>query len=285
MKVSIIGSGTVGYAVGTGLAQFGHDVLFCDVDEERVRELSEKGLNSRIEAKVREITFVTVPAPTKENGELDLSYLKDTLTDIGLQIRGKESYPIVVVKSTVLPQLIREQLLPLLQETSQTTVGGGFGFCYNPEFLREKHALEDFMNPDRIVLGECDKRATEKLEGLYAPFDAPLYKIGLKEAAMVKYVANNFLSTKISYFNEVYLIAKEWDIDPDVVAEIVSEDRRISDYGITGGREFGGKCLPKDLDAFLHFSKKKNNPSLLKAVKKVNEKMKESELRRKIEGD
>ncbi|NIQ04399.1 MAG: UDP-glucose/GDP-mannose dehydrogenase family protein [Candidatus Korarchaeota archaeon] len=285
MKISIIGSGTVGYAVGKGFSEFGHDVLFCDVSEKRMGKLKEIGENAICENKVRDITFIAVPAPTKNDGTIELRYLTDALRDVGVQLREREDYPHIVIKSTILPHLLRGKLIPLLEETSRKKVSEDFGFCYNPEFLREKHAQEDFMHPDRIILGACDTRTAKTLEELYRPFDAPIYQVGLEEAAMAKYVANNFLSTKISYFNEMYLIAKEWGIDPDMVSTLVKADRRISEYGTVGGREFGGRCLPKDLNAFLHFSNKKNNPKILQAVKQVNDKMKDSKHRRDIEVD
>lgn len=281
MNISIIGSGTVGYAVGKGFLRLGHDVLFCDTSKRRVEELRERGVTASLENKAREITFVAVPAPTKDDKKLDLSYTKEVLEDIGQEIRGRNDYPIIVIKSTILPFHIKEDLLPVLEEASGRKWKEGFGFCHNPEFLRERHALEDFMKPDRIVLGG-DERSLDKLEGLYSPLDAPIYRVTIEEAAMIKYVANCFLSTKISYFNEVYLIAKEYGIDPDVVSEAVRSDERITNYGTVGGKEFDGRCLPKDLKAFIHFGEKKTNPSLLKAVKKVNEEIATSEHRRKI---
>jgi UDPglucose 6-dehydrogenase len=141
----------------------------------------------------------------------------------------------------------------------------------NPEFLREEHALQDFLNPSRIVVGELDKQSGDTLEKLYSSFKAPIFRTDLDSAEMIKYTANCFLAAKISFFNEVHMICRKLGLDSTFISKVASLDPRIGDYGIYGGRPFSGKCLPKDLEALIHFARtKKINPRLLEAVLEIN---------------
>jgi nucleotide sugar dehydrogenase len=149
-----------------------------------------------------------------------------------------------------------------------------FGVCVNPEFIRKASALSDFLNPSRILIGEFDKRSGDVLEKLYSPFKASIVRTDLDTAEMIKYVTNTFLSTKISFFNEFFIICKKLGLDPHFVAEAAALDPRIGKYGIHGGRPFEGSCLPKDLEALIDFCKERElNPKLLDAVLYINNKM------------
>jgi UDPglucose 6-dehydrogenase len=190
---------------------------------------------------------------------------------------------VVSVKSTVLPGTTENVVIPILEKTSKKKVGVDFGVCVNPEFMTEiEHTWtddrgykKDFFTEDRIVIGEYDKRSGDVLEKLYRPLNKPIFRVDLKTAEMVKYAANCMLATKISYWNEIFLICKELGINSHVVAEIASLDPRIGKYGTVHGKAFGGKCLPKDLKAFLKFVKRYRRPKILKAVDEINEEMKE----------
>ena len=153
----------------------------------------------------------------------------------------------------------------------------------NPEFLTEisgtwskvEGTKKDFFTEDRIVIGEYDKKSGDILEELYKPLNKPIYKTDLKTAELIKYASNCMLAAKISYWNEIFLICKELGIDSQGAANIVGLDPRIGKYGTVHGKAFGGKCLPKDLKAFISFAKKYRNVRLLKAVDEINEEMKE----------
>lgn len=274
MKISIIGSGVVGKAVGIGFHMLGNEVIFYDIDENTLLELKSMGYNITncvSEAVIKsEISFICVPTPTV-NHKMDLSYVQEATINVAKALREKDGYHLVVVKSTVLPSTTRTKVIPLLEHYSQLKVGKDFGVCMSPEFLRESSALDDFLKPSRIVIGEYDKRSGDTLERLYTQINAPIFRTDLDTAEMIKYVANCFLATKISFFNEIYIICRKLGLDPHFISEVVSLDPRIGKYGIYGGKPFKGKCLPKDLEAFISFVEEKRlNPILLTAVFHVN---------------
>ena len=282
MRISIIGSGVVGKATGIGFHKFGHEIIFNDINGKSLASLREEGykVTEDINEAVRSstISFICVPTPTRAR-KIVFSYVKEATVSIAKALHKKDrTYHLIVVRSTVLPTTTRTRIIPFLEKHSKLKAGKDFGVCVNPEFLRQATALQDFLNPSRIVIGELDKQSGDLLENLYAPFKAPIIRTSLDTAEMIKYVANCFLTTKISYFNEVYLICKKLQLDPHLVAEAVALDPRIGNYGIYGGRPFSGACLPKDLEAFINFAKKKGvNPKLLEAVNYVNKKISEEE--------
>jgi len=282
LRISIIGSGVVGKATGIGFHKFGHEIIFNDINGKSLASLREEGykVTEDINEAVRSstISFICVPTPTRAR-KIVFSYVKEATVSIAKALHKKDrTYHLIVVRSTVLPTTTRTRIIPFLEKHSKLKAGKDFGVCVNPEFLRQATALQDFLNPSRIVIGELDKQSGDLLENLYAPFKAPIIRTSLDTAEMIKYVANCFLTTKISYFNEVYLICKKLQLDPHLVAEAVALDPRIGNYGIYGGRPFSGACLPKDLEAFINFAKKKGvNPKLLEAVNYVNKKISEEE--------
>jgi|SRR5712692_1328840 len=135
-------------------------------------------------------------------------------------------------------------------------MGLDFGVCVNPEFLRENAALTDFLSPDRIVIGEFDRKSGDELETLYKEFHRPVIRCTPEEAELVKYASNGFLATQISYFNEVHALCEKLGLDSQVVSQAVSLDMRIGRYGVEGGRPFDGRCLPKDIEAFLSYAQR-----------------------------
>lgn len=275
MRISIVGSGVVGGTTGAVFHKCGNEVCFYDVDRNRLKTLQKEGYNVVdslfCAVKKSDVVFVCVPTPTV-NGKFTFDYVNDAVTGIGRALSLLDGYRVVVVRSTVLPMTTRCKVVPILERCSGLRSGKGFGVCMNPEFLREKNALEDSLNPTRIVIGELDTQSGDVLEKLYAPFNVPIIRTTLDTAEMVKYAANLFLATKISFFNEMFMIGKKAGVDMNLVSKAVSMDPRIGEYGVYGGNPFNGKCLPKDLEAFINFAKStKFNPKLLDSVVLVNE--------------
>ncbi len=176
MKIAIVGSGVVGQATGMGFALQDHNTLFHDIDEKKLLSLSAKGYetSSSIEEAVQdsEIIFVCVPTPTL-NKKVDVSYLWSAAKSIGAGLKRAKHFPVVAFRSTAPPQTTRTQLVPILQDASGLEAGYDFGVCMNPEFLREKSPLDDFLHPDRIVIGELDKKSGDILEKAYSSFNCP----------------------------------------------------------------------------------------------------------------
>jgi len=277
MKISIIGSGVVGEATGMGLLKQGNEVLFHDIIQEKLIKLKKQGyqIAENISEAVNNstISLVCVQTPTV-NGQMDFEFVKKATMDLGKALRSKKEYHVVVIRSTVLPSTTRTMIIPLLEQHSKLRAGKDFGVCMNPEFLRKESALSDFMKPSRIVIGEFDKQSGDILEMLYTPFGAPIFRTDLDTAEIIKYVANSFLTTKISFFNEMHTICRSLGLDPYLISEVTALDPRIGNYGIHGGQPFEGSCLPKDLEAFINFVKdNEHNPKLLDVVLYINKKI------------
>ena len=275
MKVTIIGSGVVGQATGIGLAQFGNHVTFNDIDENKMSYLKKKGYNVTNELLEAiddsDIVFVCVPTPTSNNQQLDLTFIHSSIVAIAETLKKTRKYVVIVIRSTLLPQTTRTIIIPKLEKYSGLTAGKDFGVCMNPEFLKEKTPLDDFLNPDRIVIGEFDQKSGDVLERIYSPFNCPIVRTDLDTAEMIKYVSNLFLASKISFFNEIFMVCDSLGLDAQEVSEAVSLDSRIGVYGIYGGHPFSGKCFPKDLAAFIDFVKSKGlSYKILDAVNEVN---------------
>ena len=277
-RISIIGSGFVGERVGRGLISLGHDVTYYDIVDKNLPNFT-KDINYAIENS--DVSFICVPTPTSKNREIDLSYIKEAAKNIGNALASRQDYHVVVIKSTVVPTTTENVVTPILEKYSGKKAGE-FGVCMNPEFLTEiesswtenKDYKKDFFTEDRIVIGEYDKRSGDVLEGIYKPLNKPIFRTDLKTAEMIKYASNCVLATKISYWNEVFLICKKLSIDSRRIADIVGLDPRIGKYGTVHGKAFGGKCLPKDLKAFISFAKEYKEARLLEAVDDINEEMK-----------
>ncbi len=275
-KISIIGSGWVGTAIGMGFTEMGYEVIFYDVVDKDLPKFT-KDINYAIANS--DVSFICVPTPTARDG-IDLSYVKEATKNIGVALANKDSYHLVVVKSTVVPTTTEKVIIPLLENYSGKKVGE-FGVCMNPEFLTEiseswskdEGTKKDFFTEDRIVIGECDKKSGDVLEELYEPLNKPIFRTDLKTAETIKYASNCMLATKISYWNEISLICKELGIDSQIIADVVGLDPRIGKYGTVHGKAFGGKCLPKDLKAFVSFADKHHKTKLLNAVDDINEEM------------
>ena len=282
MKISIIGSGVVGKTMGFGFERLGHEVIFYDIDENVVKELSRehKATKDLTAIKDTDISFICVPTPYIGGLGFDSNYIVSATEGIAKVLKSKDEYHLVVIKSTVLPTTTERVVIPILEKYKK--VGKGIGICVNPEFLTEiadtwtndEGYKKDFFTEDRIVIGEYDKKSGDILESLYNPLNKPIFRTDLKTAELIKYSSNCMLATKISYWNEIFLICEKLGVDSQKVADIVGLDPRIGRYGTVHGKAFGGKCLPKDLKAFVSFAEKYRNVGLLKAVDEINEEMK-----------
>jgi UDPglucose 6-dehydrogenase len=274
MRIAIIGSGVVGEATGIGISLYGHSVLFHDINDHRLAALKEKGYEittELLEAVLSsDVVFVCVPTPTVD-GHADLTYVKHCAKAIGEVLKKSNRYVVVVFKSTIPPQTTRTQLIPILEQYSGLRAGEDFGVCMNPEFLRQQSALDDFLHPSRIVIGEFNKKSGDFLERVYKGLSCPIIRTDLDTAEMVKYVSNLFLASKISFFNEIFMVCQKIGVDARTVSKAVSLDSRIGSYGVNGGKPFDGMCFPKDLAAFITYVKSKGiNPKLLEAVQEIN---------------
>jgi len=300
-SVSTIGVGYVGVSTSVGFAAKGCKVLAYDKDlaktnllieglspfyerelEEHLQRVRRDGffeIASNVEEAVKntDITFVTVGTPSRADGTINLDYIKASTTDIGKALVKKEGYHLVVVKSTVIPGTTVNMVKPLLEKTSNRQCGEDFGLCMNPEFLREGSGLYDTIHPDRIVIGEYDRKSGDTLESLYNHFHReekpPIVRTNLSTAELIKYANNAFLATKISYINSIANICEKIpETDIKTVAKAIGLDKRINPKFLRAGLGYGGSCFPKDLKALIAFSKQNNyHPSLLKAVQKVNQ--------------
>lgn len=309
MKISVIGTGYVGLVSGTCLAEKGHEVICVDVDASKVDRINrgeppiyELGLEELLRANVgtrlrattdlreavlqTDLSLIAVGTPF-DGQEIDLTYIRTAATQIGEVLRDKPSYHVVVVKSTVVPGTTDDVVRPLLEEASGKTAGVDFGVGMNPEFLREGEAVQDFMQPDRIVLGGMDERTRDVLDEVYAPFGGvDKLRTTNRTAEMIKYTSNSLLATLISFSNEIgNLCATVGDIDVMDVMQGVHLDKRLSpilDGGnrirpafttyLQSGCGFGGSCFPKDVRALIAYGRKAGLPmEMLDAVIRINQ--------------
>lgn len=288
-NISIIGSGYVGTNTGKRLKDLGNSVIFYDIDENKINQLKQEGYSATndLDYAVRnsDISFVSVPTPTNE--EINLEYLKSAVTSLAKSLKNKTQYHVVVIKSTVVPTTTELVVKPIIEKVSGKKCGTELGLCMNPEFIVEfntttadpelkawyEENIPRSPQEDKIVIGEFDKKSGDTLENIFKPLKVPIFRTNPKTAEMIKYASNCCLSSKLSYWNEIYMICEKYGIDGKFVAKVASNDKRIGKYGIVSGHAFGGKCLPKDLQAFISHVEKttRYTPKLLKAVRSVNE--------------
>ena len=275
MRISIFGMGYVGAVCTACLADRGHHVIGVDTSElklDLIRQglspIVETGLEAllgknvqagRIEAtsdfmqavRDTEITMICVGTPSKRSGDLDLTYVMAVAQQIGEALKDKATRHTVVVRSTVLPGTVRGIVVPIIEAASGKKAGVDFGVAINPEFLRESTAIEDFANPPMTVIGEWDEASGEVVAALYNELPAVVLRRPIEIAEMVKYTCNVWHATKVTFANEIGLIAKSLDVDGREVMNIVCQDTKlnVSAYYMKPGFAFGGSCLPKDVRA------------------------------------
>ncbi len=292
MNISIIGTGYVGLVTGACFAQLGHHVTCIDIDPDKIQKINqgispiyEEGLDTllttykdRITATTEyqailntDITFLCVGTPSNKDGSLDTSYLSEATIHIAQILKMKKTTHVMVVKSTVLPGTTQEIVLPLLEQHSGKKVGIDIGLAMNPEFLKEGVAIQDFLKPDRIVIGLYDEHSRKILRELYKDFTCPVLETTLSAAEMIKYASNAFLATKISFINEIGNLCKKQGIDTYDVAEGMGLDKRIGRAFLDAGIGWGGSCFPKDVDALISWAKQKKEPArIIEQTKAVN---------------
>ena len=294
MKLSVIGTGYVGLVVGTCFAESGNDVICVDNDERKLRMLKkgespifEPGLSDLLKKNIEdkrilftdslekavrnsEIIFLALPTPQSEDGSADLQHVIAVARQIGKAMNG---YKVIVNKSTV-PVGTGDRVREIVARETKFE----FDVVSNPEFLKEGAAVNDFMKPDRIVVGTRSARALALMEDLYAPFirtGNPLIVMDERSSELTKYAANSFLATKISFMNEIANLCERVGADVDMVRKGMGTDARIGQQFLFAGIGYGGSCFPKDVVALLNTSSTSGYPlELLQAVESVNSRQK-----------
>jgi UDPglucose 6-dehydrogenase len=294
MKITVVGTGYVGLVTGTCLAETGNHVCCVDIDERKVNKLRngeitiyEPGLEKLFERNIKEdrlnfttsleegleeaeIVFLALPTPPGEDGSADLKYVLGVAEHIG---RLLKDYKIIIDKSTV-PVGTAEKVRAAIAKN----YNGEFDVVSNPEFLREGVAVEDFMKPDRIVIGTTSERAKALLTELYGPYvrqGNPIIFMDERSAELTKYAANAFLATKISFMNEIAQMCERLGADVDMVRKGIGSDERIGKRFLFPGIGYGGSCFPKDVKALVYSAREvAYDFQILNAVMEVNENQK-----------
>ncbi|HEV3224207.1 MAG TPA: UDP-glucose/GDP-mannose dehydrogenase family protein [Puia sp.] len=294
MKIAIVGTGYVGLVTGTCFAETGNDVVCIDIDSQKVKKLSngeitiyEPGLNKLFLRNLKEerltfttdlaagiedatIIFLALPTPPGADGSADLRFVLDVAGKMGNLMKD---YKVIIDKSTV-PVGTAEKV----HEAIAKNFKGEFDVVSNPEFLREGVAVDDFMKPDRVVIGTSSERARKIMEDLYNPFvrqGNPIIFMNERSAELTKYAANSFLATKITFMNEIAQLCERLGADVDMVRRGIGSDERIGKRFLFPGIGYGGSCFPKDVKALVQSSNDVNYEfKILNAVMQINEKQK-----------
>ena len=290
MKIAVIGTGYVGLVAGACFAESGNDVICVDKDGAKVRTLRagrmpiyEPGLEELVRRNRHEnrltftttlpkavrsssIVFIAVGTPQGDDGSADLQYVLEVAREVARAMNG---YKVIVDKSTVPVGTAARVREVIRRETTHP-----FSVVSNPEFLKQGAAIDDFMKPDRVVIGAEDPRAREIMQELYAPFTrtgAPIMMMDCASAELTKYAANAMLATRISFMNEVANVCEAVGADVDEVRRAIGADRRIGTSFLFPGVGYGGSCFPKDVKAMIHFASQKDYDfRILRAVEEVN---------------
>jgi UDPglucose 6-dehydrogenase len=294
MKIAVVGTGYVGLVTGTCFAETGNQVICVDIDKNKVDKLSngqitiyEPGLEKIFLRNLKEgrlhfttnlaegvkdaaIVFLALPTPPGEDGSADLKYILGVAEDLGKILTD---FKVIVDKSTV-PVGTADKVHAAISKNYK----GEFAVVSNPEFLREGVAVDDFMKPDRVVVGTTNERAKKVMNDLYAPFvrsGNPVIFMDEKSAELTKYAANSFLAVKISFMNEIARLCERLGADVDMVRKGIGSDERIGKRFLFPGIGYGGSCFPKDVQALVKSSNEVDYDfEILNAVMKVNEEQK-----------
>jgi UDPglucose 6-dehydrogenase len=294
MNIAVVGTGYVGLVTGTCFSELGNHVTCVDIDEEKIKNLHNKkipiyepGLEVLFERNVNhgrlkfttnlaegvkgaKVIFLALPTPPGEDGSADLQYVLKVANDLGTLL---EEYAVVVDKSTV-PVGTAEKVKNAIEKNCKID----FDVVSNPEFLREGVAVEDFMKPDRVVVGTSSLKATSIMDALYAPLvrqGNPIIFMDERSAELTKYAANSFLATKISFMNEIANLCEKLDADVDAVRKGIGTDSRIGRRFLFAGIGYGGSCFPKDVQALSKSATEANYDfEILNAVQDINQKQK-----------
>lgn len=296
MKVTVIGTGYVGLVTGTCFADMGNDVCCVDIDSKKIENLKngiipiyEPGLEELVKSNYTEgrltfttdikepvssslFVFIAVGTPPGEDGSADLSYVLKAAEDVACVM---DKYTVIVDKSTVpvgTASLVKERISKVLKERDRTDIE--FDVVSNPEFLKEGNAVEDFMKPERVIIGTDNVRTAELMMELYSPFvrqNDRFHVMNLASAEMTKYAANAMLATRISFMNELSVLCEKTGADIEMIRKGIGSDSRIGKGFLYAGIGYGGSCFPKDVKALIKTSHDYGiAPYLLEAVEKVN---------------
>jgi UDPglucose 6-dehydrogenase len=279
MEITVVGVGYVGLVVGTCLSDFGLNVTCVDNDDEKIKLLKkglvpiyEIGLSDLIHRNIERgrlhfthnldeavetssVVFIAVGTPPRDDGWTDLSDFMQVCKEIGTSMNG---YKVVVIKSTV-PVGTAKKATEMIRASQSRPLE--FDIVSNPEFLREGSAVEDFMRPDRVVIGTNSQRAIEVMKEMYRPLElinTPILVTSNETAEMIKYASNSLLATKVSFINEIANICERVGADVEEVAKGIGLDRRIGSRFLSPGPGYGGSCFPKDLQALIHIAEQSN---------------------------
>jgi UDPglucose 6-dehydrogenase len=306
MNICVVGVGYVGLVTGACFAEFGLKVVCVDKDREKIEGLKqgripiyEPGLTELVDKNVRSgnlcftddlksavsralVVFIAVGTPQGEDGAADLQYVCEVARAIG---QTMDSYKVVVTKSTV-PVGTGKVIRGIIEQSQPEPVP--FDVASNPEFLREGSAIEDFMRPNRVIIGTSSRQAAAILKDLYSPLyllETPFVVADVETAEMIKYASNAFLATKISFINEMALLCEKVGADVHLVAKGMGLDQRIGSKFLHPGPGFGGSCFPKDLKALGHIAREQGMEfKLVDATVAVNERQKHHSLEKIVAG-
>lgn len=304
MQCVVAGAGYVGLTTALVLVEKGHTVVLVDVDEARAQRIAagevpfhEPGVEPALKSALTtgrfstgtdlaaptvtaDAVFLCVGTPARPNGDADLSFIKAAAKGIGRGVRRSNLAPLVIVKSTVPPGTTTDLVVPAVAKASRKSEGAGFHAIANPEFLREGRALEDARRPDRLVVGAFGAEAGQRLVELWGHEGVPVVATSPTAAELIKYASNAFLATKVSFANEMALLAASLGVDVYEVMRGVGLDPRIGAEFLRAGVGFGGSCLPKDLKALHRFARRRGKPLRLpRAVLEINERQPQEAIR------
>ena len=299
MKIAIVGTGYVGLVTGTCFAEIGVNVICVDTNSEKIESLKkgvipiyENGLEEMVSRNVKagrlqfttslesclnevEVVFSAVGTPPDEDGSADLSHVLEVARTIG---RNMQKYVLVVTKSTVPVGTARKVRATIQEELDKRGMNIDFDVASNPEFLKEGNAINDFMSPDRVVVGVESERAKKIMSKLYKPFLLNNFRVifmDIPSAEMTKYAANSMLATRISFMNDIANLCEIVGADVNMVRKGIGSDARIGSKFLYPGCGYGGSCFPKDVKALIRTAEKHGYPmEVLSAVERVNERQK-----------
>ena len=304
MDIAVIGTGYVGLVTGAGLADFGNDVICCDIDQRKIDALNrgqipiyEPGLDTIVSRNVAEgrmkfttelpdairasrAIFIAVGTPPKPDGSADLQYVEEVARTIARYMNGPK---LVITKSTV-PIGTGRMLETIFSEAGN---GHRASVISNPEFLREGSAIEDFMKPDRVVIGASDQESADLMKEIYAPLhslEIPFVVTNVESSELIKYAANGFLAMKISFINEIAVLCERLGADVQDVARGIGLDSRIGSKFLQAGPGYGGSCFPKDTSAMADIARRNGYDfEIIEAVLRVNDAIKQRMVDKTVE--
>lgn len=300
-KLSFVGLGPVGLCTAVCFAFKGYSVIGSETNEKKAKQIQnikppfyEPNLKELLQKTIRsgnlkivtsneeavlksDITFITVGTPSNPDGSINLQYIINASEDVGKTLKKKKTSHVIAIKSTVTSGTTLNVVKPILERNSGRKCGKSFLLCVNPEFLSEGNAVNGTFNPDYIVIGGYNEKSAKPLEDVYRGFHKenipPIVKTNIPTAELIKYANNTFLATKISLINTIANVCEKTPgADITTVAEAIGKDHRINPYFLNAGLGWGGSCFPKDLKAFIAYSKKIGyNPILVQTAYKANQ--------------